>query len=71
MSNVDTAYEKLIGALNARGTSMPAIKCPEFFALVEEIFTRQEAVIACAMPLGYSSLEDIAENLKVTDLGQP
>jgi ferredoxin len=69
MSNVDTAYEKLIGALNARGTSMPAINCPEYFALVEEILTQQEAVIACAMPLGYSALEDIAENLNVTDLG--
>lgn len=70
MSNIDTAYEKLIGALNARGTSLPAIKCAEFFALAEEIFTRKEAVIACAMPLGYSTLEDIAENLKVTDLDQ-
>jgi len=70
MSNVDTAYEKLIGALNARGTSMPAIKCPEFFALVEEIFTQQEAVIACAIPLGWSTLEDIAENLKATDPGR-
>jgi Na+-translocating ferredoxin:NAD+ oxidoreductase subunit B len=70
MSNVDTAYEKLIGALNARGTSMPAINCPEFFALMEEILTQHEAVIACAMPLGYSALEDIAENLKVTDLGR-
>ena len=70
MSNIDTAYEKLIGALNARGTSLPAIKCPEFFALAEEIFTQQEAVIACAMPLGFSTLEDIAENLKVTDLSQ-
>ncbi len=69
MSNVDTAYEKLIGALNARGLSMPAINCPEFFALMEEILTPQEAVIACAMPLGYSTLEDIAGNLKVTDLG--
>lgn len=68
MSNIDTAYEKLIGALNARGTSMPAIKCPEFYALAEEIFTHQEAVIACAMPLGFSALENIAENLKVTDL---
>jgi ferredoxin len=67
---MDTAYEKLIGALNARGTSLPAIKCPEFFALVEEIFTQQEAVIVCAMPLGWSILEDIAENLKATDLGQ-
>jgi len=69
MSNLDTAYEKLIGALNARGTSMPAIKCPEYFALVGEIFTQQEAVIACAMPLGWSTLEDIAENLETADLG--
>jgi ferredoxin len=70
MSDNDTAYEKLIGALNARGTSLPAIKCPEFFALAEELFTQQEAAIACAMPLGYSTLEDIAENLKVKDLEQ-
>jgi electron transport complex protein RnfB len=70
MSDVAAVYEKLIGALNARGTSMPAIKCPEFFALAEEILTAQEAEIACAMPLGYSTLEDIAENLKVTGLEQ-
>lgn len=70
MSDTDIAYEKLIGALNARGTSMPAIKCPEYFALVGEIFTRQEAAIACAIPLGWSTLEDIAENLKTEDTGQ-
>lgn len=70
MSDIDTAYERLTGALNARGTSLPAIKCPEYFALVGEIFTRQEAAIACAIPLGWSILEDIAENLKATDLGQ-
>ena len=70
MSDINTAYEKLIGALNARATSLPAIKCPEFFALAEELFTQQEEAIACAMPLGYSTLEDIAENLKVKDLEQ-
>jgi len=68
MSNIDPAYERLIGALNARGTSLPAINCPEYFALVEEIFTPQEAEIACAMPLGFSGLQNIAENLEAADL---
>lgn len=67
MIDIDNAYEMLIGALNARGTSLPAIKCPEFFALAEELFTRQEAAIACAMPMGYSTLGDIAGNLEVQD----
>lgn len=65
---VDAAYERLIGALNARSTALPAIKCNEFFALAEELFTPEEAAIASAMPLGFSSVEDIAENLHTEDI---
>ncbi len=65
---VGAAYEKLIGALNARSTALPAVKCDEFFALVQELFTPDEAAIASAMPLGFSTVEDIAENLPTKDL---
>lgn len=68
MNDINAAYEKLIGALNARGTSMPAVNCPEFFALIEEIFTQEQVAIACAMPLGYATLEEIAETLQPSEL---
>lgn len=44
-------YQKLRMALQLRGGSMPAMDCPEFFALVEYLFTPQEAEIAAGMPI--------------------
>lgn len=52
--------ERLADALALRGGAMPAIKCDEFYNLVEEIFTPEEAVFAAAMPFGPQPLEDIA-----------
>lgn len=65
---VDAVYEKLAGALNARSTAFPAVKCDEFYDLVSFLFTPGEAAIAVAMPLGNASLEEIAEHLPTKDL---
>ena len=64
---IDQVYEKLVPALNARSTFYPAIKCKEFFDLVSYLYTQEEAAIAVAMPLGFCSLEAIAENLPGSD----
>ena len=58
-----TAYEKLIDAMNARSVSLPAVNCKEYFAFVQELFTPQEAEIDAVMPLGFVDIEKIAEKL--------
>jgi len=65
---VDPAYEKLAGALNARSTAFPAVKCDEFYDLVGFLFTPEEAAIVVAMPLELCGVEEIARNIPATDL---
>jgi Na+-translocating ferredoxin:NAD+ oxidoreductase subunit B len=65
---VDAVYEKLPGALNARSMAFPAVKCKEFYDLVEFLFTPEEAGIFVAIPLGLATLEEIAGELHVKDL---
>jgi NAD-dependent dihydropyrimidine dehydrogenase PreA subunit len=65
---VDAIYEKLAGALNARSTAFPAVKCDEFYDLVSFLFTPGEAAIAVAMPLGNVAIEEIVKNLPGTDI---
>jgi NAD-dependent dihydropyrimidine dehydrogenase PreA subunit len=64
---VDQVYGKLAGAINARSTAFPAVKCDEFYALVEFLFTPEEAAIFAAMPLELSSTEEIAVNIPTED----
>jgi len=65
---VDAIYEKLAGALNARSTSLPSIVCNEFFDFINCLYTPEDAAIYVAMPLGLSTIQEIAENLPATDL---
>jgi electron transport complex protein RnfB len=65
---VDPAYEKLAGALNARSTAFPAVKCDEFYDLVGFLFTPEEAAIAVAMPIELCGVAEIAVNIPSTDL---
>jgi len=65
---VDPVYGKLAGALNARSTAFPAVKCDEFYDLVGFLFTPEEATIFVAMPLGLSRVEEIAVNMPSEDL---
>jgi NAD-dependent dihydropyrimidine dehydrogenase PreA subunit len=64
---VNQVYGKLAGAINARSTAFPAVKCDEFYALVEFLFTPEEAAIFAAMPLELSSTEEIAVNIPTED----
>ncbi|MHB8084859.1 MAG: 4Fe-4S binding protein [Dehalococcoidia bacterium] len=66
MSNA--VYEELASALNARGTTIPAIICDEYFTLVQFLLTPEEAAIACAMPLDYAAAEEIAGKLETKDV---
>ncbi|MFC1824814.1 4Fe-4S binding protein [Thermodesulfobacteriota bacterium] len=59
-------YEKLTDALVMRGGAIPPKKCKEFYALVEELFTEEQAEIAVKMPMGPISAEQMAQ-----DLGKP
>jgi len=53
-------YRKLIGALAVRGGAAPALECPELYALLEELFTPEEAELACLMPAAAVSAGDLA-----------
>jgi Na+-translocating ferredoxin:NAD+ oxidoreductase subunit B len=64
----DPIYEKLAGALNARSTSLPSIACNEFFDFISYLYTPEQAAIYLAMPLGLSSINEIAGNLPDADL---
>jgi len=65
---VEAIYDKLAAALNARGTYVPAVTCKEFYDLAEFLFTPEEAAIACAMPIEYSTVDEIAANLGTKDV---
>lgn len=61
-------YDKLSAALNARNTAVPAIKCKEYYDLVEFLFMPEEASIFCAMPVEYATIDEIAANLGAKDV---
>jgi len=67
---IDAAYEKLIPALNSRSTSLPSVKCDEFFAMASFLFTPEEAEIAGAMPPGFASVEEISACMPGSDTGK-
>lgn len=56
-------YDKLTDALNLRGGALPALKCREFFALMEELFTPKEAEIAIRMPQKMVSAQALAAEI--------
>jgi NAD-dependent dihydropyrimidine dehydrogenase PreA subunit len=64
----NAVYDKLAAALNARNTAVPAIKCKEYYDLVEFLFTPEEAAIFCAMPVEYATIDEIAANLGTKDM---
>ncbi len=62
-------YEKLADALEIRGGAVPAIKCPEFFALLKELFTPEEAALAIKMPITPFIAETFAKEVVGDDPG--
>jgi NAD-dependent dihydropyrimidine dehydrogenase PreA subunit len=63
----DHVYEELADALALRGGTMPVVKCPQLFALLEELFTPEEAQLAARMPLGPVTAERLARDTGVSD----
>ncbi len=59
----EPVYEKLANALNARGGAIRGIKCREFFALLEELFTPDEAALGAKMPMSPVTAEDLAKEI--------
>ena len=59
----EAVYEKLADALSMRGGAVPVIKCQEFFALLEELFTPQEAELAIKMPITPIPAETLAKEI--------
>ena len=58
----DTVYKDLITSLGMRGRAAPTLECPEMYALLEELFTPEEAGLAGQMPMGAVSTADIASS---------
>jgi electron transport complex protein RnfB len=60
-------YDKLAEALNARSMTYPSVPCEEFYVLVQELFTPEQAEIASNMPLDPISAQDLASKIKDAD----
>jgi NAD-dependent dihydropyrimidine dehydrogenase PreA subunit len=58
---MNEAYDHLIDSLNMRGGSVTAHKCDEIYALLEEIFAPDEALLFSKMPFGLATPEQIAQ----------
>jgi len=54
-------YERLGEALKIRGGAVPVLHCREFYALMEELFTPEEAELASKMPMGLVSAAELAK----------
>ncbi|MBN1615399.1 MAG: 4Fe-4S binding protein, partial [Deltaproteobacteria bacterium] len=57
------AYRKLCETMAKRGGEYPGLDIPEFYSLVEELFTPEEAEMVNAMPRGFNSASSIAVEL--------
>ena len=58
----DEVYKKLAGALNSLSSREPVILCDEWYSLAGELFTVEEASIACGMPMKPVTVEELAGN---------
>ena len=53
-------YGQLIDSLNMRGGAVLPLKCREFYALLEELFTPEEAYLFTRLPFGHATAEEIS-----------
>lgn len=56
-------YKQLCEASSKRGGMYPGMDIPEFYELVEELFTPEEAAVYMAIPRGFSPANRIAANM--------
>lgn len=59
----EKVYQELCEVLAMRKGRYPGKDIPEFYALVEELFTPQEAAVYNAIPKGYNPAEAIAKEM--------
>jgi Pyruvate/2-oxoacid:ferredoxin oxidoreductase delta subunit len=59
-------YRQLCEALAKRGGEYPGMEIPEFYALVEELFSPEEAEVYLAIPRGYHPASAVA-----AEMGKP
>lgn len=59
----DKVYKQLCNSMAKRGGMYPGMDIPEFYDLVEELFTPDEAAVYMAIPQGYSPPATIAGNM--------
>jgi ferredoxin len=59
----EAVYEQLADALATRGGAILPLKCPEFYSLLEELFTPEEAEVAARMPLDFVPAVGLAEQM--------
>jgi ferredoxin len=60
---MEEVYRKLCETMAKRGGRYPGTDIPEFYDLVQVLFTPQEAEISTAMPRGFNSAEEIAKQM--------
>lgn len=53
-------YKKLCDVMAGRGGLYPGLDIPEFYEMIRELFTEDEAMVANAMPSGFNSASVIA-----------
>jgi Pyruvate/2-oxoacid:ferredoxin oxidoreductase delta subunit len=56
-------YRKLCEAMAKRGGEYPGMDIPEFYVLVEELFTTEEAAVYLAIPRGYHPASAVASQI--------
>jgi len=59
----ENSYQKIYEVLSKRGGRYPGKDIPEFYELVEELFTPEEAEMYAAIPKGYHPADSIAREL--------
>lgn len=59
----EQVYKDMIGVMSGRSPLFGGMDIPEFFTLVEELFTPEEAGINNAMPSGKFTAADLAEKM--------
>jgi Pyruvate/2-oxoacid:ferredoxin oxidoreductase delta subunit len=59
----DQIYRELMEKFAKRGGRYPGMDIPEFYELARELFAPEEAVVATAMPKGFSTAEQLAQSL--------
>ena len=59
----EEVYKDLLGVMKKRGGGYSGMDIPEFYELVEELFTPEEAEINNAMPKGPFTAKDMAREM--------